>query len=102
MKMTTTLLATLLFASTGALANTSTLTAQEEQLINEAATLDMRRCALHSLIELRNPEKKEMLNGLFKSLNTDLKNMGYESNGSELPSSEEMAIAIMAMCKAKY
>ena len=46
MKMTTTLLATLLFASTGAVANTAPLTEKENQLIEAAATLDMRGCAV--------------------------------------------------------
>lgn len=102
MKMTTTLLATLLLASTGAVANTAALTDQENQLIERAATLDMRGCAVASLEELRNPERRAALNGLFQSMNMELQSIGYESMGAELPSSEQMATAILAMCKAKY
>lgn len=101
MKLTTTLMATLLFASTGAFANTLALTEQEDSLIQEAATIDMRRCAIGALFELRNSEKKAMLNELFRTLNQDLQSMGFESTGADLPSSEQMAIAIMSVCKAK-
>ena len=41
MKMTTTLLATLLFASTGAIADTTTLTEQDKLLMDRAAILQM-------------------------------------------------------------
>ncbi|MDN3611416.1 hypothetical protein ACODM8_18625 [Vibrio ostreicida] len=102
MKMTTTLLAALLLASTGAIANTTALTDQENQIIEKAAILDMRGCAVASLEELRNPERRAALNGLFQSMNMELQSIGYESAGSELPSSEQMASAILAMCKAKY
>lgn len=102
MKMTTTLLATLLFASTGAVANTAPLTEKENQLIEAAATLDMRGCAVASLEELRNPERRNALNALFQSMNMELQGIGYESTGADLPSSEQMATAILAMCKAKY
>ena len=51
MKMTTTLLATLLFASTGAIADTTTLTEQDKLLMDRAAMLQMSTWALLRLDE---------------------------------------------------
>ena len=35
-------------------------------------------------------------------MNMEIQGISYESMGADLPSSEQMATAILAMCKAKY
>ncbi|ABU72927.1 hypothetical protein [Vibrio campbellii] len=67
MKLTTTLLATLIFASTGAIANTTKLTEQDELLIEKAANLNISRCVDRQLGELEeNPERLNVMRGAFE------------------------------------
>ena len=51
MKLTTTLLATLIFASTGALANTTKLTEQDELLIQRAQGMQFRYCVNDQIVK---------------------------------------------------
>jgi hypothetical protein len=50
MKMTTVLMATLLFASTGAIADTTTLTEQDKLLMDRAAILQMSTALLRNSV----------------------------------------------------
>ncbi|GEM77706.1 hypothetical protein [Vibrio sagamiensis] len=60
MKLTTTLLATLIFASTGAIANTTKLTEQDELLIQRAERTQFRHCVSKQLEKLSNSPELQM------------------------------------------
>ena len=66
--MTTMLLATLLFASTGAIANTTTLNEQHESLTDKAVLSDFQNCATASAEFLRgNPEFLDLIKQGYRS-----------------------------------
>ncbi|PNQ62839.1 hypothetical protein [Vibrio sagamiensis] len=103
MKMITTLLASLLFASTGAIADTTRLTEQEEQLIKQASPAQMRQCVINSVLSL-DEGTRHNLGVLYQSLNEDLQRRGFVSEQdplNQLITSQEMAMAILVYCKSK-
>ncbi|GEM77683.1 hypothetical protein [Vibrio sagamiensis] len=68
MKLATTLLATLIFSSTGAIANTTKLNEQDKLLIEKAANLNITRCVDRQLNELEeNPERLLIMADTFRS-----------------------------------
>ena len=101
MKLTTTLLATLIFASTGAIANTTTLTEQDELLMNKANTLLMGRCISNMIDKLKSqPESIDYLkNTYFETRITILQN-GIVPSTTSNPhlSAEDLTISLMTHC----
>jgi hypothetical protein len=108
MKLTTTLLATLIFASTGAIANTKGLNEQDELLIQRAERIHLRSCALAQFQKLsNNPEKLVELQSVFHTMKDNIEAFVIE-NGFNISSRDsnssftvdDAAIMLVASCIA--
>ena len=106
MKLTTTLLATLIFASTGAIANTTKLTDQDELLIQRAKTMNFNICIVANSNKIStNPGMIYDLKEKFVTLQNDIRSVVID-NGMNLPihdgnprfSVDDAAIMLIASC----
>ena len=95
MKMTTTLLATLLFASTGAIADTTTLTEQDKLLMDRAAILQMRNC-IDANIQMLQNNRTTLTNIEYEYNNAwhKIRLLGLENNEKDRISTEELTSAL--------
>ena len=107
MKLTTTLLATLIFASTGAIANTTKLTDQDELLIQRAQTIQFNSCVEAQFTKLvAKPELIYDLENVFygirdgiNSLSID-KGIGITHYPASTFSTNDAAIMLISSCIA--
>ncbi len=102
MKMTTTLLATLLFASIGAIADTTTLTEQDKLLIDRAAILQMSNCIDANIRMLQNNRK--ILTDIEYEYNRtwyEIRKLGLDNNYKDQISTEELTSALVTYCMPK-
>ena len=108
MKLTTTLLATLIFASTGAIANTTKLTDQDELLIQRAEKINLRSCVLAQFQKLsNNPERLVELQSVFGVMKGNIEALvidnGFNISSRDGNSSftvDDAAIMLVASCIA--
>ena len=102
MKMTTTLLATLLLASTGAIANTTILTEQDKLLMDRAAILQMSACMDKNLRGLEShPEIVNIIEREYYDAWRRVSRLGLGSSGKNHLSAEELTSALVAYCMPK-
>ena len=101
MKLTTTLLATLIFASTGALANTTKLTEQDELLIQRAQGMQFRYCVNDQITKFMQSTdlQRDLGTEYYNALNAFLQSDTVPHD--ETPySSSTAAIMLVASCIA--
>ena len=102
MKLITTLLATLLFVSTGATANTTTLTEQDELLINKANTLLMGQCISNMINTLiSQPETMNYLQRTYSETRRTILEHGIAQPtvpSSPYFSAEDLTLSLMTHC----
>ncbi|PNQ48171.1 hypothetical protein C1141_22005, partial [Vibrio agarivorans] len=96
------LLATLLFVSTGVTANTTTLTEQDELLINKANTLLMGQCISNMINSLKSqPEIMTHLQGTYSETRRTILENGIAQPAipsSPLFTAEELTLSLMTHC----
>ena len=96
-KLTTTLLASLIFASTGAIANTTKLTDQDELLIQRAERMQFRRCVAGQITKItEEPEWTEELETAYTIVLDDL----YENDTQAQFTTSTAALMLVASCIA--
>ncbi|WP_339388695.1 hypothetical protein [Vibrio caribbeanicus] len=102
MKMTTTLLATLLFASTGAIADTTTLTEQDKLLMDRAAILQMSTCMEKNLQRLESdPNTVELIAREYHDAWGRVSQLGLSRTGKNRISTDELTSALVTYCMPK-
>ena len=102
MKMTTALLATLLFASTGAIADTTTLTEQDKLVMDRAAILQMSSCVEKNLQRLEShPNTVELIVREYHDVWERVSQLGLGSSGKNHISAEELTSALVTYCMPK-
>ena len=102
MKMTTTLLATPLFASTGAIADTTTLTEQDKLLMDRAAILQMSSCMEKNLQMLEShPNTVELIRREYNDAWERVSQLGLSKLGKEHIAVEELTSALVTYCMPK-
>lgn len=102
MKMTTTLLATLLFASTGAIADTTTLTEQDKLLMDRAAILQMSTCMEKNLQRLESdPEIVNIIEREYHDAWRRVSQLGLSRTGKNQISTDELTSALVTYCMPK-
>ena len=103
MKLTTTLLATLIFASTGAIANTTELTEKDELLIQRAESTQFRYCVDKQLEKLTKSPQLQIELGRKYEHAVDIIDMYSDNipNHSPIPySTSTAAMMLVASCIA--
>ena len=106
MKLTTTLLATLIFASTGAIANTTELTEQDELLIQRAETMNLDNCVMAQYNKLsKNPDRMYVLQSEFELMKYKIEALAIENDidissrdGNSSLTLDDAAIMLIASC----
>ncbi|MCY9845293.1 hypothetical protein [Vibrio caribbeanicus] len=102
MKMTTTLLVTLLLASTGAVADKTTLTEQDKLLMDRAAILQMSNCIDANILMLQNNRK--LLTDIEYEYNRTwhkIRQLGLDNNYKDQISTDELTSALVTYCMPK-
>ena len=107
MKLTTTLLATLIFASTGAIANTTKLTEQDELLVQRAQTINFYSCVQAQYDKMEeNRDLLAKLRDIFQTMQGNILDLadsrGHTIGRDSQPefSVDDAAIMIIASCIA--